>query len=295
MKLELKTNNIILLIINSIAFIWLIYILYQINTNLVNALNIDKLNYETTTYLMGFGHLFILLFHFYAVIFIFMHFRRFKEYKLLKTILVILGVISLFAMGGEKVMIDEIAIEYRLGWGLAELKILNIEYMINMSFIVVMFLFILKTFRLVHKNESKEKFVDETIFTIAQCMGIVAGIIGLLFTFHFIVFVSRQIPVDKLWVLIPFYILFLVPYILAVVYWLSIKRNQHIHDWYDEKQLQDILKSSLTTLLLSVPGLAIFLVIKIPSNFYILPYYIFLVLLIFSTSTLYFFKIKDIH
>jgi hypothetical protein len=203
-------------------------------------------------------------------------------------------VLSLFAIGGEKVMVDEIAKEYRLGWDISELYILNIEYMINLAFTILLFFFILKTFRLVHINDSKDKFVDEVIFTIAQCMGIVAGIMGLLFTFHFIVFVGKQIPVNKFWVLIPFYILFLIPYALAVVYCLSIKRKQHINDWYDEKQLQDILKSSLTTLLLSIPGLAIFLSIEIPSNFYILPYYIFLILLIFSSSTLYFFKIKDI-
>jgi hypothetical protein len=125
-------------------------------------------------------------------------------------------------------------------------------------------------------------------------MGIVAGFMGLLFTFHFIVFIGKQISVDKLWVLIPFYILFLIPYALAVVYWLWLKRKQQINDWYDEKQLQDILKSSLTTLLLSIPGLALFLLVEIPSNFYILPYYIFLVLLVFSISTLYFFRIKDI-
>lgn len=294
MKFKMKINNIILLMLSIISFICLIYILYRINTNLVEALNIDKSNFDILDYLMVFGHLFILLFHFYAIIYIFIHFRRFTEYKLLKTILLILGVVSLFAIGGEKVMVDEIAKEYRLGWDISELYILNFEYMINMAFTILLFLFILKTFKLVYINDLKDKLVDEKIFTIAQCMGIVAGIMGLLFTFHFIVFVGKQISVDKLWVLIPFYILFLIPYALAAFYWLSLKRKQHIHDWYDEKQLQDILKSSLITLLLSIPGLAIFLLIKIPSHFYILPYYIFFVLLIFSSSTLYFFKIKDI-
>jgi len=86
---------------------------------------------------------------------------------------------------------------------------------------------------------------------------------------------------------------FLIPYALVVIYWLSFKLKHRIKDWYDEKQLQDILKSSLTTLLLSVPGLAILLFIKIPSHFYFFLYYMFLILLVFSSSTLYFFKIKD--
>ena len=119
-------------------------------------------------------------------------------------------------------MVDEIAKEYEIGLDINELYILNFEYIINMTFTLLLFLFILKTFSLICINDLKDKFVDEEIFTIAQCMGILAGIMGLLFTFHFIVFVGKQIPVNKFWVLIPFYILFLIPYVLAVVYWLSI-------------------------------------------------------------------------
>ena len=65
-------------------------------------------------------------------------------------------------------------------------------------------------------------------------------------------------------------------------------------DWYDEKQLQDVMKSSLCTLLLSIPGMALFLLIKNPSVYHFFLYYFFFILLIFSISTLYFFRIKDI-
>jgi hypothetical protein len=291
MKLKIKTNNIILLILSIISFTCLIYILYHVNTNIVEALNIDKSKLDTSDYIMGFGHILILLFHFYAIIFIFICFHRVKEFKILKIVLLILGVISLFAIGGEKVMVDEISREYRFGLDISELYILNSAYLINMVFTILMFLLTLKTFRLVNFNDSKDKFTDENIFIIAQCMGIFSGVMGLLFTFDLI---EKKILINKLWIFIPFYILFLVPYGLAVIYWLSQKLKQRINDWYDEKQLQDILKSSLTTLLLSVPGLAIFLFIKIPSHFYFFMYYVFLILLIFSGSTLYFFKIKDI-
>lgn len=294
MNSRIKTNTSILLMCSIIFFTSLIYILYQVNTNLLKAINVYKSNFEIVHYLIGFAFLIILLFHFYAIIYILVHFRRFKEFKLFKGILLILGVISLFALGGEKIMIDEIAREYRYGFGINELYILNSALIINMAFSICMFSFLLKTFNLVEPNDKKIKSIDEKIFVIAQCMGIVAGIMGLLFTFHLIVFIGKDIPIDKVWVLIPFYLLFLVPYSLTVLYWLWLKRKQRIQDWYDEKQLQDILKASLTTLLLSVPGMTIFLFIKIPASFYWFLYYFFMVLLIFSTSTLYFFKIKDI-
>ncbi len=125
MKSKTGTNNSILLILSFISFSCLIYILYQVNTNLAEALNIDKSKFDTLDYVIGFGHIFILLFHFYAIIIIFVHFRRYNKLRIFKVVLLILGVISLFAMGIEKVMIDEIAREYRFGSEISELHILN--------------------------------------------------------------------------------------------------------------------------------------------------------------------------
>jgi hypothetical protein len=203
-------------------------------------------------------------------------------------------VISLFALGGEKVMVDEIAREYRHGLGINELYILNLFLIVNVAFSIGIFILLLKSFKLVEINITKVKSIDEKIFVIAQVMGIAAGFMGLLFTFHFIVFVSRSFPEDKWWVLIPFYLLFLIPYTLTVIYWLGLKRKQKTKDWYDEKQIQDMLKSSLVTLLLSIPGLAVLLLVNIPAPFFWFVYYFFMVLLLFSSATLYFFKIRDI-
>ena len=188
-------------------------------------------------------------------------------------------------------MFDEIAREYRLGLDVSEVNVLCVAYVINIIFDIIMFLLLFKIFRKSELDSAKDAFADEKVFTIAQCMGILSGFLGIYFTFKLI---SLQIKVEKIWIYIPFYILFLIPYSLAVIYWLSLKAKKKISEWYDEKQFQDILKSSLTTLLLSVPGLAILLFFELPDSFYWLVYYIFLVLLLFSCNTLYYFKIKDI-
>jgi len=290
MNARVKSNTGILLVFSIITFASLLYILFQVNTNLVKAINIFKSDFETIHYLIAFAHLIIIVFHLYAIIYIFVHIRRYQELKLLKTILLILGVISLFAMGVEKVMIDEIAREYRHGFGISELYILNVAYMTNIVFSLLMFIFLLRTLKLVSIEDIKATDIEERIFIIAQCMGIVAGATGLLFTLHMIIFVNKEVLIDKYWVFIPFYILFLIPYSLTALYWLSLKRKQRISEWYDEKQIQDMFRSSFTTLVLSVPGLMIFLLFQIPHSVFWIFYYIFLILFIFSSSTLYYYK-----
>ena len=189
-------------------------------------------------------------------------------------------------------MFDEIAREYRFGLGIqGEFLILNFAFFINIVFTTLVFLLMLKYFKISYVTDTEDKLVDEKIFTIAQIMGILSSILGIYFTFFLM---KRQILSDRIWIYIPFFVLFLIPYGIAVIYWLSLKLKQKLADWYDEKQFQDILKSSLTTLVLSIPGLLIFLLATIPAPFYWFLYYIFLIILIFSSSTLFFFKLKDI-
>ena len=291
MKSKLRMNHLILFILSSISFCCLSYILFRVNTDIAEAINIHQKELDIHDFITIIGYLFIIIFHMYAIIFIFGQFRYSNEFKWLKIILLILGIGSLFAIGIEKVMVDEIAKEYRIGIiDQGEFSILNYAYTINFIFNIMMFYFILKTYRSIDIKDAKDNFVDEKIFVLAQYLGILAGILGIYQTFTLIGF---AIQITKFWVFIPFYILFLIPYGLSVVFWLSLKLKKDISEWYDEKQFQDILKASLTTLILSVPCLLIILPFDILNSVYWFMYYIFLILLIFSGSTLFYFKIKD--
>ena len=131
---------------------------------------------------------------------------------------------------------------------------------------------------------------DETIFTIAQCMGIVSGIMGIWLTFNLI---EKHISRQGFWVYLPLYVLFVMPYGFVMLAWYFCKSRQVMAGWYDEKQFHDMLKSSFATLLCSIPGVAVFVVFRIPDSVYWVVYYVFLLLLMFSSSTLYYYKIKD--
>lgn len=287
MKAKTNANSIIILISSILSFFLLLYILFQINTNLERAINIDKLKADILDYIIGLGHLFILVFSLYAIIFIFSHFRQLEELRGIRIVALILGIISLFSIGIEKVMIDEISRQLRFGMEIKELGILNFAYIINLVFSLLIFFFILKTLPILNYLSSEKKPADERIFTVAQYMGILSGAMGI-----FLILYQKG---DELFfknpaLNIPLFVLFLIPYIIAVLYWLSLKLDKKIIDWYDEKQLRDIMKASMTTLVLSFPGLFLFLFLEIPSPVYFFLFYVSLVLLLFSGSTLYYNK-----
>jgi len=220
-----------------------------------------------------------------------MHYHLIKELFRLQIFSLFLGIISLFAIGIEKVMYDEVGHEIFIEWPApGEVSFLYLCLGINALFCLVMIFLIYKTLALfpIHGNEIKTK--DEKIFNLAQVMGIISGLMGMLLTFFVI---ARQTPTNKFWIFVPFYFLFFIPYALVAGYWLIMKSKEKISDWYDEKQWKDILRSSLTTLILSIPGLSLLLFVREPIHFYWFPYYISFVLLIFSSSTLYFFKYED--
>lgn len=91
-------------------------------------------------------------------------------------------------------------------------------------------------------------------------------------------------------ILIPFYCLILIPYGLTVLYWLLMRLRDNPTDWYDEKQWRDISKAGLTTLLLSIPGLALLFLSSQPIGPYWFPHYLFMILFLISGSTLFFSK-----
>ena len=291
MKSKTRSNHFILFILSITSFCCLSYILFRVNTNIVEAINIDHKPLDIYDFITIIGYLLIIVFHLYAIIFIFSRFRYPTEFKWLKILLLIFGIGSLLAIGIEKVMVDEIAKEYRAGFtDQGEFCILNYAYILNFIFNIMMFYFLLKSYRRIDIEEAKDNFVDEKFFTISQYLGILAGVLGIHLTFVLIVFANRS---NKLWVFIPFYILFLIPYGLSVLFWLSLKLKKNISEWYDEKQYQDILKSSLTTLILSIPFLVILIPFEIINPILWFMYYVFLVLLLFSGSTLFYYKIKD--
>jgi hypothetical protein len=162
-----------------------------------------------------------------------------------------------------------------------------------------MMVLLISTRKSVGKEKAELVLKDDSIFINAQYIGILSGVSGLVLISVFAYLYSTLYPLPiwaaKAGILITSLIA-VIPYILIVFYWLIIKLREKTGEWYDEKQFQDITRASLVTLVSSIIVMtAIFLVqyYVTGSDFIVLtwfPFYIFLVLLLFSSSTLYFSK-----
>jgi len=290
MKFTVKTHTSWGILLSILAFSCLLYILYQVNTNVAEALNVDRADLTLHDYVMGFGYLCLVVFHVYAIIYIFGYIYRVHPQNGLTISITLLSIVSLFALGAQKVLIDDIARQSRFGMEVHEVAILNVTYLLNIALTIAMFFLFLHTFRKGEAVNAQHTSSDETIFTLAQCMGIVSGIMGIWLTVNL---VEKHIPRQGFWVYIPLYVLFVIPYGLVMLAWYFCKSQQVMAGWYDEKQFHDMLKSSLATLLFSIPGVAVFVLFRTPDSIYWVVYYVFFLLLMFSSSTLYYYKIKD--
>jgi hypothetical protein len=286
MKRHLPAPAVITLVLGLATFLWLVFHIYEVRTDLPGLLRFDLS--DPSAYLAGAGYLVMLLFHGAAFILLFAQARvrtRFGGWPILG---LTAGLFSLFAIAAEKVLYDEIGRELAIeGPVPGEVSLLYVCLAVNMLFSVAMivaaFLFALRA----PSPEGPLSSKDERVFTLAQVLGIVSGLMGLLLT---AVLVARRRPAGPFWVFIPFYFLFLTPYGLAVLYWLGLKRKARLADWYDEKQVRDMTKAALGTLFLSIPGMALLALAPGPIGLYWFPYYLFLVLTLFSAGTLYCFK-----
>lgn len=286
MKKQRSPIGLVAVILGLVTFLWLIFHIYQIGTDLPGVLRFDAS--DPSDYIAGAGYLVMLAFHAVALVFLFKQARTQRRIGGRVAAGLVIGVLSLFAVAAEKVMYDEIGREWVFEAPFpGEAWLLLGCLGLNILFSLFMIVLALRAEPPAPSPGAPPVSQDERVFTLAQVMGIVSGLMGLLLTTALLV---RKWPAERFWIFIPFYALFLAPYGLAVLYWLGIKRRERIADWYDEKQVRDMMKAALGTLLLSVPAMAFLTLVPGSAGPYWFPYYLFLVLTLFSAGTLHSFK-----
>jgi uncharacterized membrane protein len=185
-------------------------------------------------------------------------------------------------------MIDEIGREMKMGWETrGETAILTIMLVWQLIYILTISYVLAKSSGSERETEKGYPIQEENVFTIAQLTGVACGLVGLWINFGFFL---KQRQIGDAAVLIPFYALILLPYGLVVLYWISMRRRLPLSQWYDEKQWRDVALAGLITLLLSVPGMAGLFLPNKPFGFFWFPHYVFLIITLFSASTLYLFR-----
>ena len=97
------------------------------------------------------------------------------------------------------------------------------------------------------------------------------------------------------WAVLPYTLFVILPYLVLIFGWGVYALRDKKSGWYDEKQRSDIYKSGAFTLLISIPLMLILFLLnfeKIDGSIAILwlPFYLFVVVLVFSLTALYNYK-----
>ena len=292
----MKISSKISLVLAFISAGWLVYnfTMYELLRPLI--LGLEPIGHlEHLANFIWIGCIVFFIFHISAFLTYIFHLQWFREINAFNIILLISGIVSFLVIFSTLTMLSDIGKEYKQGWDTSgEWIFLYVFLILNAVFYILMFIFLFSTFRsLKSKQDLKPLLKDEMVFTIAQFVGIVCGLLGLVWIFVNVIFISNIIGYVKFYGMITC-ILLLLPYILIVSYWILIKFRERIVDWYDEKQWKDVTKAGFTTLLISIPLMIILFITtfnKLPGGVFgvlWLPFYLFSALFIFSLSTLYF-------
>jgi len=237
----------------------------------------------------------IFFFHISAISTLAFQLKFFKRASLFRSFLFFMAIISLLMVFGDFALLSDIGKEHMAGLETqGEWVVLYFSQALHFIFIIFLFVLLFLT-RKSFLDKFREDIVlkDEAIFINAQYIGIFCGVFGIGVFYA----MSALMP---LWALrkgiFVISLIAVLPYLLIVIYWLIMKFKEKVGQWYDEKQYQDITKASLTTLIVSIIIMTIIFIAQyFTSDFDFItitwfPFYVFLVLLLFSSSTLYYSK-----
>ncbi|NMB62871.1 MAG: hypothetical protein GYA18_11115 [Chloroflexi bacterium] len=230
--------------------------------------------------------------HLVSVIVIGSHLRKDSQENILRSASIVFCVFSFFLLLVDVVMLQEIGKEALIvGDTMGEWNIVFFNHAVHILFSLILLIYCLTVKKsLLESETSQHALKDEAVFLTVNQVGVITAVVGLGFIFFLL---SFQIP-DGYAVGLRFLaaLILLLPYFLAVLYWICTKQKEKPVEWYDEKQFQDISHAALMILLVSVVGMGILygcyskgLITLDLSLFF--PVYLFLVLLSFSGTTLY--------
>lgn len=238
--------------------------------------------------------IFIFLSHLIAAAYIFLQMMHFKREDLLRSIMFFLVIMSALMMFGDFALLSDMGKEHAAGLDTSgEWPVLYLSQALHLLFIILLVILVFYTRKRLIQDQDDIVLKDEAIFINAQYIGILCSLFG-------IGAFSILSVLTPLWALrkgvFPVSLISILPYIIIVVYWLVIKFREKSGSWYDEKQFQDMTRGSLFTLVISIVLMTIvFLVQYFSQAFEFItitwwPFYVFLVLLLFSGSILYYSK-----
>lgn len=223
---------------------------------------------------------------------LFAHSRHFRNADLLRSLAFVIGFLSLFLLATDVVMLNDIGHEYNYGHNIAgEWNVVFAGHAIHGLFAVLLLIQCLAAQRALAQGAAAAPAVkDESLFLAVNQIGALSAALG--FVCALGLSLSGLAPAYLGGLLSVLCLVLVAPYGLAAGYWLYTRRQEKPVEWYDEKQFADISRGALATLIFTAPiVLALYFLLSfgiLTINVQIfLSIYIFMVLFLFSGSTLY--------
>jgi hypothetical protein len=302
MRRLMKISNNTTLILCSISIAGLIFtnIFFILLRNMIISTGDVESFMSRFSIPVAFVYIIFGFFHLAAILTLVLELKFFKRDNFLRAFLFFAGIVSLLMLLGDSALASDISKEYVFGLP-GEFNILFFSQALHLIFYVLMIVLLISSRKSSRKKDEEIVLKDDSIFINTQYIGILSGISGLaLITIFSSIYVRiYDLPVWAVKAgIVMSSLIAVIPYVLIAFYWLIIKLREKISEWYDEKQYQDITRSSLVALMMSIVFLLIvFIVQYIFSDFELLniiwfPLYFFFTLLLFSSITLFFYKRK---
>lgn len=302
MKRLMKISNNTTLVLCSISIAGLIFTntFYMLLRDMIINMRdvesfINKFSIPVAVMYILFG-----FFHLAAMLTLVLELNFFKRDNFLRAFLFFTGIVSLLMLFGDFALMSDISKEFVFGLP-GEFNILFFSQMLHLVFYILMIVLLVSSKRSIKKKGEEIVLKDDSIFINAQYIGILSGISGLvlitIFSTLYLRFYDLPVWAIKAGIVISSLIA-VIPYTLIAFYWLITKLRERTGEWYDEKQFQDITRSSFVVLMMSIIFLLIVFVIQYVFidfellNFIWFPLYFFFMLFLFSSTTLFFNKRK---
>jgi len=236
----------------------------------------------------------IFIFHLLALVYIFTLMMYVKRENFLGALVFFLSIMSALMVLGDFTLLSDMGKEHAAGLDTSgEWPILYLSQVLHLFFIIFLIVLIFITIRKLRSEKESVILRDEAVFLNAQYIGILCGLFGLA-SFGYLSAFSELWALKKGIFIVS--LIAIIPYILIVLYWLAIKIREKTGSWYDEKQYMDMSRGSLFTLIVSMAIMTgAFITQYFVQSFEFITitwwsFYVFLVLLLFSGSILYYSK-----
>jgi hypothetical protein len=293
MKKNLHRFHVLSISLGTVAAIGFLYNLVILSILCPKVERFDPISaqWEIAGIVVGISLFLIALFHLAGVLALLLNMIARRSVSWWRASLLFLGILSGIMILSDLAMLQDIGKQYAQGWNsTGEWIILFTSSGLHGLFIGLTLPALITNLRIPGSDAEEPALKDHVMFQLLHITGLLCGLLGVGMT---IAAVAFQVP---LWILeqtaITVSSLILAPFVLILLIWFWFRRRESPGEWFDEKQLQDLGKAALGSLLISTPIMILLYWLQraFPEPglwpHIWLPTYLFCTLLVFSSTTL---------